>query len=131
MKLTVPTNYNHHLERPIKHTDIGDGRGVDKVNEIQGSLVATQDMKSNKFQGLFQPGFEITTRHESLTSLKIFRFKPVKDDLEKEERLILKLFYCENPNEDCQYFVQTGLFAGVVYHKGCEFNITCAYGEVF
>lgn len=65
-----------------------------------------------------------------MTSLKIFRFKPVKDDLEKEERLILKLFCCENPNEDCQYSVQTGLFAGA-YHKGFEFNITCAYGEVF
>lgn len=49
MKLTVPTNYNHHLERPIKHTDICDGRRVDKVNEIQGILVATKDMKSNKF----------------------------------------------------------------------------------
>lgn len=49
MKLTVPTNYNYHLERPIKHTDICDGRRVDKVNEIQGILVATKDMKSNKF----------------------------------------------------------------------------------
>ena len=131
MKLTVPTNYNYHLERPIKHADIGDGGWVNKVNDIQGIHVTTQDKKSNKFQGLFEPGFEITTRHESLTSLKIFRFKPVKDDLEKEERLILKLFRCENPNEDHQYFVQTGLFAGVVYHKGCEFNITCDYGEVF
>ena len=119
MKLTVPTNYNYHLERPIKHADIGDGGWVNKVNDIQGIHVTTQDKKSNKFQGLFEPGFEITTRHESLTSLKIFRFKPVKDDLEKEERLILKLFRGDNPNEDNQYFVQTGLFAGVVYHKGC------------
>lgn len=117
MKASFPTNHNFYGEKAIKDNMLTD--------------VFEKSTKS-KVKKIFDHMFELTTKDESLKQLKIFRFKPAKDKLKEDEQLILKLYKKEdNPTGEVDYFVQTGLFAGVVYHKGCEFNITCAYGEPF
>ncbi len=117
MKASFPTNHNFYGEKAIKDNVLTD--------------VFKKSTKS-KAKKIFNNTFELTTKDESLKQLNIFRFKPAKDKLKEDEQLILKLYKKEdNQTGEVDYFVQTGLFAGVVYHKDCEFNITCAYGEPF
>lgn len=117
MKVLFPTNHNFYDESPIKQHDLTD---------------VFQKSTKAKAKNLFDHTFELTTKHESLKQLKIFRFQPVKDKLKGDEQLILKLYKKEDGQTgQVNYFVQTGLFAGVVHYKGCAFNITCAYGKPF
>ncbi len=91
-------------------------------------------IKGKKFEAqrdkLFSSIFELTTHNSSLNKLKLFGFRDQKFRQE-EERLVLRLYSKENSNGEMQYYVQTGLYAGVVYHKGCKFNITTKYGNDF
>jgi 5-methylcytosine-specific restriction enzyme subunit McrC len=48
-----------------------------------------------------------------------------------EERLILKLYSKEKLEQEKEYIVQTGLYAGVLFYKGCKINITTKYGDAF
>ena len=130
MKLTVPTNFNFYREYPILDKDIGNGKISAKINKQVYTPLKIEGRSTNNFKKLFDATFELTTKHETLKQLKVFRFKPMRNQLDEEEQLILRLFKRQNmPNSDIEYFVQTGLFAGVVYHNGCEFNIECAYGN--
>ena len=55
--------------------------------------------------------------------------KKRKYQLEDDNKLILRLLSKEQGG-NVNYAVQTGLFAGIIFHKGYLFNITTSYGDV-
>lgn len=116
MKFSAPNNHNFHEESPLYEDDLKNRFGV---------------RKSSVKKALFSSVFELTTESDSLEQLDIFRFKPQRNKLEDEKQLILKLYSKHDRQNERKYIVQTGLFTGVVYHKGCQFNITTRYGRNF
>lgn len=120
MKASFPTNHNYYAQSPL----VSDA-------EIEDNFTDTGKKSKTIQREVFANNFELTTKDESLKQLKIFRFKPQKNKLDDDEQLILKLYKRLNSNNQCEHIVQTGLFAGVVYHNGCEFSINCAYGKAF
>ncbi|RIJ42654.1 McrC family protein [Pontibacter oryzae] len=118
MEVTVPVN-NHYYENSFfSENDLKNRFGT------RGKKFEAQKNR------LFSSVFELTTHHSNLKKLKLFGFKDLKGKKE-EERLILKLYSKEHLGGEKQYIVQTGLYAGVIYHKGCKFNITTRYGDAF
>jgi 5-methylcytosine-specific restriction enzyme subunit McrC len=120
MRISIPTNHNYYEESPLAENQLKEQFGVRLAKEI--------DSVKNKF---FSSTFEFTSKSKSLEQVQIFGFKNNRNKLEEEEQLILKLYSKEYPLAEKKYIVQTGLFAGVLYHKGCQFNITTPYGEAF
>ncbi|WP_031453666.1 5-methylcytosine restriction system specificity protein McrC [Flavobacterium chungangense] len=116
MRISIPTNHNFYEEFPLTDNQLKEKFGVRSEKDIKNNL--------------FSATYEFTTESKSLEQLQIFGFKNNRNKLEEDKQLILKLYSKEYPNER-KYIVQTGLFAGVLYHKGCQFNITTPYGEVF
>lgn len=116
MRFTAPNNHNFYEEHPLTEGDLKSAFGARKT------LVQKE---------LFSSVFELTTKSGSLEQLELFKFKPERSKLDDEEQLILKLFAKENRDSSKKYIVQTGLFAGVVYHNNCQFNITTRYGKAF
>ena len=116
MQINIPVNHNYYEEKPL----------------IKDELKREFGVRSNKVEReLFSSVYTLTTKSKKLKQLKIFGFKDQKNKLEDEENLILKLYSKEEENKEKKYLVQTGLFAGVVYHKGYKFNITTKYGDTF
>ena len=116
MQINIPVNHNYYEEKPLIKDDLKSEFGV----------------RSNKVEKeLFSSVHTLTTKSKKLKQLKIFGFKDQKNKLEDEESLILKLYSTEEENKEKKYIVQTGLFAGVIYHKGYKFNITTKYGDTF
>lgn len=116
---SFPTNHNFYGEEPLKT----DEEIIKAFNAKKNQIRTTKELFN---------GYTLTTKSNSLEQLPIYRFKPRKNHLEEsEEQLILRLYSRDSENGKSEYIVETGLFAGVVYHKGCEFNITCRGGEVF
>lgn len=116
MKFTAPNNHNFYEESPLTEGDLKSAFGTGKT------LVQKE---------LFSSVFELTTKSGSLEQMELFRFKPERNKLDDEAQLILKLFAKEDRDRSKRYIVQTGLFAGVVYHNNCQFNITTRYGKHF
>lgn len=113
MRISIPTNHNYYEEIPL----------------FEEQLKKEFEVKSlKKVKSLFSSTFELTTKSENLKQIQIFGFKNQQNKLENDEQLILKLFSKEKGKK---YIIQTGLFAGVVFHNGCQFNITSAYGDTF
>lgn len=119
MKIQVPTNFNYYEEKPL--------RSDDDLKQAFG-LSTNRELKRLK-NDIFGATYELTTKNKSLEQIEIFGFKNERNKLDEEEQLILKLY--AKDNEQREYIVQTGLFAGVVYHKDCQFNITTNYGDTF
>jgi len=119
MRVNLPTNHNYYQEYPLTENGLGErfGAGFKEVDEIK-----------SKF---FSSSFEFTTKDETLEQVQIFNFKNNRNKLEEDEQLILKLYAKEFLNKEKEYFIQTGLFAGILYHKDCQFNITTPYGDAF
>jgi 5-methylcytosine-specific restriction enzyme subunit McrC len=119
VRIQVPTNYNYYEEEPLRDDgELQDAFGLAKNKDVD-------KLKSE----LFGAPYHLTTKHDSLEQIRIFGFKNQRNKLEEEEQLILKLY--TKANKSREYMIQTGLFAGVVYHKNCQFNITTAYGDIF
>jgi 5-methylcytosine-specific restriction enzyme subunit McrC len=79
----------------------------------------------------FSSVYELNTASSRLSKLQIFSLNNNRFNRKDKDKLILKL-YSKNQNSlEKQYFIQTGLFAGVIYYNGCKFNITINYGSVF
>lgn len=115
MKITVSVNHNFHEERSYSENDFF------KANK--------QKVSKNDVKTLFSTPFELSLSAESLKHIELFRLnnKPFSEFDDKQ--LILKLYTKEvNSSESAktehEYYIQTGLFVGVVYYKNCEFNIT-------
>lgn len=119
MKASFPTNHNFYCEKPLKN----DSEIIKAFNAKKNQADTVKQLFNN---------FTLTSKSESLKQLPIYRFKPHKNQLaDNEEQLILRLYSRENNSSEREYFVETGLFAGVVYHDGCQFNITCRGGDAF
>ena len=120
MKINVPTNHNFYEEKPLS----------EKQLMAEFSLNKKSELKHVKDK-LFSSVFTLTTKDESLEQIQLFGFKEQRNKLDDEEQLLLKLYSKDKVNGDRQYFIQTGLFAGVIYHKGYQVNITSKYGDIF
>ncbi len=119
MRISVPVNHNFYEEAPINESALGDAFAVKKtgVKHLQ--------------QELFSSVYELKLGAEQLQQIRIFNFKRRRFFEPDEERLILKLYSKEKPEQEKQYIVQTGLYAGVLFYKGCKINITTKYGDAF
>ena len=112
MKISVPTNHNYYEEKPLVE------------NQLKKSFGAKNKKESRHItEQVFSSTYQFTTKKESLEQIKIFGFKEQRNKLEDEEQLILKLYAKESNTEEKKYIVQTGLFAGTIYHKDVQFNI--------
>ncbi len=116
MKISVPVNHNFYEEAPILDSDLGKTFGVKKSS-------------ISKLQQIFSSVYELKLGAEQLKQVKVFYFKNKHIFEQDEERLILKLYSKEKAEKE--YFIQTGLYAGVLFHKGCKINITTKYGDAF
>lgn len=116
MRAYIPTNHNYYEEDPILESDLKGFFGARSVKSIKE---------------VFSSTFEYTTKNNSLEQIKIFNFKNKRSKLDDEEKLILKVYTKDDSSGNNKYIIQTGLFAGVIHHKGCQFNITTPYGNTF
>ncbi|WP_298767358.1 hypothetical protein [uncultured Polaribacter sp.] len=120
MKINVPTNHNFYEEKPL----------VENQLKQEFSAKNKRDFKYIK-ETIFSSTYHFTSKKESLEQIKIFGFKQQRSKLENEEQLILKLYSKESNTEEKKYIIQTGLFAGTIYHKDVQFNIVTPYGDTF
>jgi len=118
MRISVPVNHNFYEEAPIRESALGDAFAV-----------KTAGVKH--LQQLFSSVYELKLGAEQLKQIRIFNFKRRRFFESDEERLILKLYSKEKLEQEKEYIVQTGLYAGVLFYKGCKINITTKYGDAF
>lgn len=116
MKITVPVNHNFYEEAPILESALGKTFGV-KMAGVK------------KLQQIFSSVYELKLEAEQLKQVKVLNFKKKHIFEQDKERLILRLYSKEKVEKE--YFIQTGLYAGVLFHKGCKINITTKYGNAF
>jgi 5-methylcytosine-specific restriction enzyme subunit McrC len=116
MNISIPVNHNFYEEAPILESALG------KTFDVKKSGV-------KDLQNIFSSVYELKLGAEQLKQVKIFNFKSKRIFEQDEERLILKLYSKEKAEKE--YFIQTGLYAGVLFHKGCKINITTKYGDTF
>lgn len=118
MKISIPVNHNFYEEYPISESTLGSTFGVKKAGV-------------NHLQQIFSSVYELKLGAVQLKEIKVFNFKRKRFFEPDEEKLILRLYSKERQNQEKEYFIQTGLYAGVLYHKGCKINITTKYGDTF
>ncbi|RBW57589.1 hypothetical protein DS884_11080 [Tenacibaculum sp. E3R01] len=118
MELGVPNNHNYYEEDSLSEAYLMEQTGIRSKRK-------SRDLINN----LFSSVFELKTGNSKLKKVQIIGFKNQKS--KEEDNLILKLYTKENSENQKEYFIQSGLFSGVVYHKGCKFNITTRHGDVF
>ncbi len=119
MKVSLPTNHNYYEECCL------DEEGLKEAFSSKNKS-ALKKLQTE----LFSSEFALTTKAETLEQVKIFGFKNNQNKMEDEEQLILRL-YSKIVDGKKKYIIQTGLFAGVIYHKGYQFNIGTRYGDTF
>jgi 5-methylcytosine-specific restriction endonuclease McrBC regulatory subunit McrC len=111
---TVKINHNYYEEAPIKESELSSAFNA-KASSVR--------------KDLFSSVYELTTKAETLKEIQLINFRKLRNQFD-EEKLILKL-YAKEFAGTTNYFIQTGLYAGVVFHKGYKFNITSKYGSAF
>lgn len=119
MRISVPVNHNFYEEAPIRESTLGEAFAVKKAGE------------KKHLQQMFSSVYELKLGAEQLKQIRIFNFKRRRFFEPDEERLILKLYSKEKLEQEKEYIVQTGLYAGVLFYKGCKINITTKYGDAF
>lgn len=120
MKISVPVNHNFYEEAPILESGLGEAFAIKKAGD-----------KKHLQQELFSSVYELKLGAEKLKKIRIFNFKRRRFFKPDEERLILKFYSKEKLEQEKEYIVQTGLYAGVLFYKGCKINITTKYGDAF
>jgi 5-methylcytosine-specific restriction enzyme subunit McrC len=119
MRISVPVNHNFYEEAPIRESALDKAFAVKKSGD------------KKHLQQLFSSVYELKLGAEQLKQIRIFNFKRKRFFEPDEERLILKLYSKEKLEQEKEYIVQTGLYAGVIFYKGCKINITTKYGDAF
>jgi len=119
MRISVPVNHNFYEEAPIRESALGEAFAVKKAGD------------KKHLQQLFSSVYELKLGAEQLKQIKIFNFKRRRFFEPDEELLILKLYSKEKLEHETEYIVQTGLYAGVLFYKGCKINITTKCGDAF
>lgn len=118
MRVSVPVNHNFYEEAPIREADLGN------VFNVKKSGV-------KHLQQIFSSVYELKFGAEQLKQVKVFNFKRNRYFEQDEERLILRLYSREKIQQEKEFIIQTGLYAGILFHKGCKINITTKYGNTF
>lgn len=119
MRISVPVNHNFYEEAPIRESALSVAFAVKKVRD------------KKHLQQMFSSVYELNLGAEQLKQIRIFNFKRRRFFEPDEERLILRLYSKEKPEQEKEYIIQTGLYAGVLFYKGCKINITTKYGDAF
>jgi 5-methylcytosine-specific restriction enzyme subunit McrC len=119
MKISVPVNHNYYEEAPIRESALAEAFAVKKA------------VDKKHLQQLFSSVYELKYGDDQLKQIRILNFKRRRIFKVHEDRLILKLYSKEKPNQEKEYIVQTGLYAGILFYKGCKINITTKYGDAF
>lgn len=119
MRISVPVNHNFYEEAPIRESALGEAFAVKKAGD------------KKHLQQMFSSVYELKLGAEQLKQIRIFNFKRRRFFEPDVERLILKLYSKEKLEQEKEYIVQTGLYAGVLFYKGCKINITTKYGDAF
>ena len=119
MRISVPVNHNYYEEAPIRESALGEAFAVKKAGD------------KKHLQQMFSSVYELKLGAEQLKQIRIFNFKRRRFFEPDVERLILKLYSKEKREQEKEYIVQTGLYAGVLFYKGCKINITTKYGDAF
>ncbi|NCC70576.1 hypothetical protein EOM09_03260 [bacterium] len=115
MKIQININHNYYEENPLNFEKIFTTYNIKKTGN------------EKKVKSLFSPTFELKLKNENLSNIQITKFKKKRYFDADEESLILRLYSKENIDGDTIYFIQTGLFAGILYYKNCQFNIETKY----
>jgi 5-methylcytosine-specific restriction enzyme subunit McrC len=118
MRITVPTNHHYYESNYFDEEKLCAEFNV-KAKRKRISLV----------KDLFSNNFELNTAQHGHQQLKIIGFKERRFKLEENTQLILRLSGHEK-TIGTRYAIETGLFAGIIFHKGYTFNITTSYGNV-
>jgi 5-methylcytosine-specific restriction enzyme subunit McrC len=119
MRISVPVNHNFYEEAPIRESALGEAFSVKKA------------VDKKHLQQMFSTVYELKLGAEQLKQIRIFNFKRRRFFEPDKERLILKLYSKEKLEQEKEYIVQTGLYAGVLFYKGCKININTKYGDAF
>jgi 5-methylcytosine-specific restriction enzyme subunit McrC len=119
MRISVPVNHNFYEEAPIRESALGEAFAVKR-----------SDLKHLQ-QEVFSSVYELKLGAVQLKQIKVFNFKRKRIFETDEERLILRLYSKQKFEQEKEYIVQTGLYAGVMFYKGCKINITTKYGDAF
>ena len=117
--MRVPVNHNFYEEAPIRESKL------DEEFDVKGKK------EQKQLRQLFSSVHELKLGSKQLKQIKIFNFKRRRVFEPDEERLILKLYSKEIPEQEKEYIVKTGLYAGVLFYKECKINITTKYGDAF
>ncbi|MDM1551184.1 McrC family protein [Empedobacter falsenii] len=120
MKISVPVNHNFYEEAPISNAELCKKFSIKETKKSKDIL-----------QDIFSSVYELKLGAEQLKQVKVFSFKSKRIFEPDEERLILKLYSKEKTSQEKEYFIQTGLYSGVLFHKGCKINITTKHGDTF
>ncbi|PQB07551.1 hypothetical protein BST83_10565 [Polaribacter filamentus] len=119
MKISIPINHHYYESTFFDENRLWHAFKI-KYNKDKKALQ----------KDLFIDVFVLSTKSQDFSQLQIIGFKDRRNKLEDEEQLVLKLF-TQKRKEERSFAIQTGLFAGVLYHKGYKFNIQTNYGTVF
>lgn len=116
MRISVPVNHNFYEEKPILHSELEEVFGVKKK--------ALKDVEK-----LFSAFFELKLDEDRFKAVKLFSFDRRRRFKLDRDRLVLRLYARNEP--EIRYLIQTGLYAGTLFHKGCKINIGSRYGDAF
>lgn len=119
MRISVPINHNFYEEAPIRESDLGKAFSVKKAGD------------KKYLRQLFSSVYELKLGSEQLKQIRIIKFRHKRFFEPNSENLILKLYSKDNLEREKEYIIQTGLYAGVLFYKGCKINITTKYGDAF
>lgn len=116
MRISIPVNHNFYEEKPIFQPELAHSFGIRQKG--------VKDVEK-----LFSSFFELKLDQKRFQEVKLFNFdrkKPFKPD---RDRLVLRLYAKDEVER--RYLIQTGLYAGTLFHKGCKINIGSRYGDAF
>jgi 5-methylcytosine-specific restriction enzyme subunit McrC len=116
MRISISVNHNFYEEKPLFHPELAHFFGV-KQKSIKD------------VEKLFSSFFELKLDQKRFQEVKLFNFdrkKPFKPD---RDRVVLRLYAREELER--RYIIQTGLYAGTLFHQGCKINIGSRYGDAF
>lgn len=119
MRISVPVNHHFYENQGFLDVELAEKFHVNNTNS-----------DIDRVRNLFSSVYELKLGAEQLKQIRVFNFKRRRFE-QDEERLILKLYSKEKFEQKKEYYVQTGLYAGVLFYKGCKINITTKYGDVF
>ena len=116
MRISVPVNHNYFEEAPIPESALCDA-------------FCTTKKGAKDLRYLFSSVHELKLGANRLERVKVVHFKRKRKFEPDHDKLVIKLYCKEYSEKEKDYIVQTGLFAGILFYKGCKINITTKYGS--